>query len=126
VESAGESSEEVATAPPLASPGKPKSSLAKNVNVRHRCLQAFLPSVNKADAPDLCHRGRPAELAPDNVKLHYVAHYIQRGSFDHMVKAVAEGEKYRYEAYECNLCPFKARNDPAKQKFTGERGCSSQ
>ena len=40
---------------------------------------------------DACRLNRPAEMNVDKVKLHYVVHYINRGTWDHIVPE--EGEK---------------------------------
>ena len=70
---------------------------------KHTCRLANIPMKKDISGQDACRPGRPAEIGPDKVKLHYVVHYINRGKWDHIVPE--EGEKEgKIDSYNCNVC----------------------
>ena len=65
--------------------------------------------------------GEPANLGHEKVKLHYVVHYLHRGSFDAWVPpAETDEEKAKVEMYICKLCNRKFRNNLNKKEYPGE------
>ena len=66
----------------------------------------------------MCRSSRPASLAVDKVKLHYVVHYMNRGLWDHIVPE--EGSKEgQIESYVCNACNRRFKNNLEKRSYPG-------
>ena len=78
---------------------------------RHICKLADVPIKKEISGQDKCRPGRPARLAMDKVKLHYVVHYMFRGTWDHIIPEEDQNDLGRIEYYVCNLCQ---RRHPAK------------
>ena len=64
---------------------------------------------------DACSPDKPANLTLEKLKLHYVVHYMLRGTWSDIVpEEVDEG---RVEAYKCNICQKKFKNNYEKKEF---------
>ena len=64
---------------------------------------------------DACSPDKPANLTLEKLKLHYVVHYMLRGTWSDIVpEEVDEG---RIEAYKCNICQKKFKNNYDKKEF---------
>ena len=53
------------------------------------------------------------------VKLHYVVHYLHRGTFNHIIPDLQGKEKQKVDAYECNICQKKFKNNVQKGEYPG-------
>ena len=49
-------------------------------------------------------------LPIQKVKLHYVVHYLHRGTFGGVVPELQGSERERVDAYVCNICQKPFRN----------------
>jgi hypothetical protein len=86
---------------------------------RHTCQMAEVTTPRLIMGQDACKPGKPAELAVDKVKLHYVVHYIFRGAFDHFVPEEGEREG-KIDFYTCNVCPNKRfKNHLERAEYPG-------
>ena len=47
------------------------------------------------------------------VKLHYVVHYLHRGTFNGVVPELHGEDRERVDAYVCNICQKPFREDEA-------------
>ena len=64
---------------------------------------------------DACSPDKPANLTLEKLKLHYVVHYMLRGTWSDIVpEEVDEG---KIEAYQCNICQKKFKNNYEKKEF---------
>ena len=78
----------------------------------------MMQAVNEITiSTELCTRASPALLALDKMSLHYVIHYIKRGTWDHLIPELTEEIKRKVEGYQCNVCGKKFRNNPGKGEF---------
>lgn len=68
---------------------------------------------------EACRPGRPARLTIDKYKLHYVVHYMHRGLWDELVPEENEEELGKIEAYHCNMCPRRFRNNHSRKSYPG-------
>ena len=64
---------------------------------------------------DACKPGKPAFLPVDKLKLHYVVHYMLRGTWSEIVPE--EEDESRIEAYKCNICQKRFKNNYEKKEF---------
>ena len=82
---------------------------------RHKCV---MPAVNEINiATELCTRDNPAVINFDKMCLHYVIHYIKRGTWDTLIPELTEQDKPRIEGYQCNACGKKFRNNHTKGEY---------
>ena len=51
------------------------------------------------------------------IKLHYVVHYLHRGAFDDIIPDLQGKEKQKVDAYECNICQKKFKNNVQRGEF---------
>lgn len=86
---------------------------------RHVCKLADVPIKKEISGQDMCRPGRPARLALDKVKLHYVVHYMFRGTWDHIIPEEDQNDLGRIEHYACNLCQRRFRNNHEKKEYPG-------
>ena len=85
---------------------------------KHTCRLSNIPMKKDISGQDACRPGRPADIGPDKVKLHYVVHYINRGIWDHVVPE--EGEKEgKIDSYNCNVCSKRFKNYLEKKEYPG-------
>lgn len=90
---------------------------------KHKCALSDVPTTRAIAGQDLCRPGRPADLSIEKVKLHYVVHYIYRGTWDHIVPEEGELEG-KIDSYICNACTNKRfKNYLEKREYPG-RGSS--
>jgi hypothetical protein len=74
-----------------------------------------VPISRPINGQDKCSPGNPAFLPIEKLKLHYVAHYMLRGTWSDIVpEEVDEG---RVEAYKCNICQKRFKNYYEKKEF---------
>ena len=74
-----------------------------------------MPLSRPINGQDKCIPGNPAFLPIEKLKLHYVAHYMLRGTWSDIVpEEVDEG---RVEAYKCNICQKRFKNYYEKKEF---------
>jgi hypothetical protein len=86
---------------------------------RHKCKMAEVMTTRLNTGQDACKPGKPAELAVDKVKLHYVVHYINRGAFNHLVPEEGDREG-KIDFYTCNVCPNKRfKNHLERAEYPG-------
>jgi len=91
--------------------------LERSQSSKHKCL---LPSTSEINiASELCTTEKPCLMNSDKISLHYVIHYIKRGVWDNVVPKLEEADKPRVEAYQCNICNKKFRNNHSKQEYPG-------
>lgn len=83
------------------------------------CKLAEVPTEEKISGQDACRPGRPANLAMDKMKLHYVVHYTFRGTWDNLVPKENEEELGKIEVYQCNMCQRRFRNNHNKKQYPG-------
>ena len=82
---------------------------------RHKCV---MPAVNEINiATELCTRDNPAVINFDKMCLHYVIHYIKRGTWDTLIPELTEQDKPRIDGYQCNACGKKFRNNHTKGEY---------
>jgi len=84
---------------------------------KHKCLLPGTSEINIAS--ELCTIEKPCLMNMDKISLHYVIHYIKRGIWDSVVPKLEESDKPRVEAYQCNICNKKFRNNHSKQEYPG-------
>ena len=72
-------------------------------------MQSEIVTNRVISGADACAPGRPAVLPIAKVKLHYVVHYLHRGTFNHVVPELQGADRERVDAYVCNICqkPFR-------------------
>ena len=87
-------------------------------NKKHKCLQSEIATVRNISGPEACSSGKPANLPIQKIKLHYVVHYLHRGTFNDIIPDLEGDEKKKVEAYECNICQKKFRNNVQKGEFS--------
>ena len=69
---------------------------------------------------DSCYPNRPANLPYSRVKLHYIIHYINRGSWDHIIdEEPADFNERKIESYTCNICNKVCKNNLEKREYPG-------
>ena len=84
------------------------------INSLNPLLQSEIVTSRQISGADACAPGRPAVLPVAKVKLHYVVHYLHRGTFNGVVPELHGEDRERVDAYVCNICqkPFR-ENDAA-------------
>ena len=72
-------------------------------------FQSEIVTSRQISGADACAPGRPAVLPVAKVKLHYVVHYLHRGTFNGVVPELHGEDRERVDAYVCNICqkPFR-------------------
>ena len=81
----------------------------------YRCKLSRIPVSRPINGQDACSPDKPANLTLEKLKLHYVVHYMLRGTWSDIVpEEVDEG---RVEAYKCNICQKKFKNNYEKKEF---------
>ena len=80
-----------------------------------RCKLSEVPVSRPIIGQDACTPGKPALLPIEKLKLHYVVHYMLRGTWSDIVPE--EQDESRVEAYKCNLCQKKFKNNYEKKEF---------
>jgi len=83
------------------------------------CKLAEIPTGRTISGSDACKPGRPARMTADKLKLHYFVHYMHRGTWDILVPEEKEENLGKIEAYHCNLCPRRFRNNHDKKSYPG-------
>jgi len=68
---------------------------------------------------DVCKPDRPAELTLEKLKLHYVVHYLYRGTWDHIVPEEDPALLGKIECYICNICHKRFKNHLEKKEYPG-------
>ena len=68
---------------------------------------------------DVCKADRPAELTLEKLKLHYVVHYLYRGTWDHIVPEEDPALLGKIECYICNICHKRFKNHLEKKEYPG-------
>ena len=77
-------------------------------------------AVNEIDVnTELCTKNHPALVTHEKMCLHYVIHYIKRGYWQNIIPELTERDKQRIEAFQCNVCKKKFRNNHAKGEYPG-------
>ena len=72
--------------------------------------------VNKPIAgQDTCSPGKPAFLTIEKLQLHYVVHYLLRGTWNSIVRE--DADECRIECYQCNICKKRFRNNLEKKEY---------
>ena len=74
-----------------------------------------VPVLRPINGQDACREGKPAFLTIDKIKLHYVVHYMLRGAWSSIVPE--EADESRIEAYKCNICQRRFKNNFEKKEF---------
>lgn len=82
---------------------------------RYRCKLSEIPISRPIIGQEACKPGKPALLPIEKLKLHYVVHYMLRGTWSDIVPE--EQDESRVEAYKCNLCQKKFKNNYEKKEF---------
>jgi len=103
-----------APSPPVISPLSPQSPYYKHV-----CKLSDVPIKREISGQDMCRPNRPARMSLDKVKLHYVVHYMFRGTWDHIIPEEDQNDLGRIEHYQCNLCQRRFRNNHDKKEYPG-------
>ena len=86
---------------------------------KHKCKLSEIKTKRAISGQDSCRPGRPADLAVDKVKLHYVVHYIYRGVWDDIVPEEGDREG-KIDSYVCNACNNKRfKNYLEKHEYPG-------
>ena len=80
-----------------------------------RCKLSEIPVSRPINGQDACKPGKPAFLPVEKLKLHYVVHYMLRGTWSDVVPE--EEDESRIEAYKCNLCQKRFKNSYEKKEF---------
>ena len=88
---------------------------------KHTCALDYIQTKTKKPIGK-CRKGRPVELKVDEVKLHYVVHYKESGTWDHIVPEEGENEG-KIDSYECKVCFKQFKNSLEKKIYQG-RGSS--
>lgn len=83
------------------------------------CKLVDVPTGKPISGSDACRPGRPARMAVDKCKLHYFVHYMHRGTWDKTVPEEKEEDLGKIEAYHCNLCLRRFRNNHEKKSYPG-------
>lgn len=83
------------------------------------CKLAEINTGKVITGSDACRPGRPCQMTADKFKLHYVVHYMHRGFWDELVPEENEAEMGKIEAYHCNMCPRRFRNNHNRQSYPG-------
>ena len=86
-----------------------------NYAIFFRCKLSEVPVSRPIIGQDACTPGKPALLPIEKLKLHYVVHYMLRGTWSDIVPE--EQDESRVEAYKCNLCQKKFKNNYEKKEF---------
>ena len=80
-----------------------------------RCKLSEIPVSRPINGQDACSPGIPAFLTIDKLKLHYVVHYMLRGTWSSIVPE--EQDEGRIEFYQCNICQRRFKNYLTKKEF---------
>jgi len=83
------------------------------------CKLSDIVTGKTISGSEACRAGRPARLGIDKFKLHYFVHYMHRGTWDELVPEEKEEDLGKIEAYHCNLCPRRFRNNHDKKSYPG-------
>jgi len=83
------------------------------------CKLSEINTGKTISGSEACRPGRPARLTIDKFKLHYFVHYMHRGTWDVLVPEEKEEDLGKIEAYHCNLCPRRFRNNHDKKSYAG-------
>ena len=80
-----------------------------------RCKLSEVPVSRPINGQDTCTPNKPAFLPIEKLKLHYVVHYMLRGTWSNIVPE--EADEGRIEAYRCNICQKRFKNNFEKKEF---------
>jgi len=83
--------------------------------MKHKCLMGEISEINILT--ELCTKTKPALLSTEKLCLHYVIHYINRGTWDHLLADPSQADRARVDGYQCNVCGKKFRNNHSKQEY---------
>ena len=64
-----------------------------------------------------CRRGRPLVMGVDQIKMHYVVHYMARGAWDTALPPPSASYAMRIDGYGCRLCGRTFRNNIGKREY---------
>jgi len=82
---------------------------------KHQCVMSKVNEINIVT--ELCTAESPATINYDKMCLHYVIHYIKRGTWDKIIPEITEEEKPRIDGYQCNVCNKKFRNNHSRGEY---------
>jgi len=82
---------------------------------KHQCVMSKVNEINIVT--ELCTAESPATINHDKMCLHYVIHYIKRGTWDKIIPEITEEEKPRIDGYQCNVCNKKFRNNHSRGEY---------
>jgi len=82
---------------------------------KHKCVMSKVSEINIA--AELCTEKSPAYISFDKMCLHYVIHYIKRGTWDKLIPELKEEDKPRIEGFQCNVCAKKFRNNHSRGEY---------
>lgn len=83
------------------------------------CKLSETPLDKPIIGEDACEPGKPAKLPLGELKLHYVIHYMYRGTWDNIVSEEKEDDLGKIELYACNLCERRFKNHHDKKQYPG-------
>jgi len=82
---------------------------------KHKCIMSKVNEINIA--AELCTDTSPAYISFDKMCLHYVIHYIKRGTWNKLIPELKEEDKPRIEGLQCNVCAKKFRNNHSRAEY---------
>lgn len=83
------------------------------------CKLSEVPLKKEIRGQDACKPGKPAKLAAEKLKLHYVVHYLFRDTWNCIVPEEKPAELGRIELYRCNICQAVYKNHHERKEYSG-------
>lgn len=89
-----------------------------SITFPRECSLSEIPMLKEIRGQDTCKPGKPAKLTQEKLKLHYILHYMFRGTWNDIVPEDNPEDLGRMETYRCNFCNKEYKNNSSKKVYT--------